>query len=128
MKVNDILTARNSLAKLVKVKFTDFKTTISVYKLSKKVDEVLDMVQKEQDKIIDIYVVKNSNGKPLIENGNFKFETKENMDKFLADMNKLRSEEVTDIEKLAINLDTIQSGADITTEDIILMEPLISWL
>lgn len=128
MKVIDILTARDSLAKLIKVKFTDFKTTVAVYRLAKKVDEVIDMAQKEQDKIIDIYVAKGPDGNPIIENGNFKFETAENRDKFLEDVNNLRNEDIPDIEKLTIKLDSIQAATDISTEDIIKMEHVINWV
>ena len=128
MKVIDILNARDSLVKLIKVRFIDFKTTIAVYRLTKKVDEVIDMAQKEQDKIIDIYVAKGPDSKPIIENGNFKFESAENRDKFLVDVNNLRNEDISDIEKLTIKLDSIQIATDISPEDILKMELVINWV
>lgn len=128
MKVIDILNARDSLVKLIKVRFTDFKTTSNVYKLAKKVDATFDMVQKEQEKIIDIYVDKTAEGSPVIVNGNYSFAFAENRDKFLTDINKLRNEEVTDIEKIAISMDSIQVATDFSTEDMLKLDSIIDWV
>lgn len=128
MKVIDILNARDSLVKLIKVRFTDFKTTSNVYKLAKKVDATFDMVQKEQEKIIDIYVDKTAEGSPVIVNGNYSFSSAENRDKFLTDINKLRNEEVTDIEKITISMDSIQVATDFSTEDMLKLDSIIDWV
>lgn len=127
MKVIDILNARDSLVKLIKVKFTDFKTTSNVYKLVKQVDATFDMIQKEQEKIIDIYADKNADGKPSIENGNYCFSNSENREKFLNEINALRNEEVADIKKLTIKLNTIQNASDLSAEDMIKLDPIIEW-
>lgn len=128
MKVIDILNARDSLVKLIKVRFTDFKTTSGVYKLAKKVDATFDMVQKEQDKIIDIYVEKDEKGNPVIQNGNYCFKSAENKDNFLSDITKLRNEEVQDIEKLQIKISSVQVATDISTEDMLKLDPVIDWV
>ncbi len=128
MKVIDILNARDSLVKLIKVRFSDFKTTSNVYKLAKKVDAVFDMVQQEQDKIIDIYVKKDENGNPVTVNGNYHFENTEQRDKFLLDINKLRNEEVSDIEKITIKIDTIQAASDLSSEDMLKLDTVVDWV
>ena len=128
MKVIDILNARDSLVKLIKVKFTDFKTTTNVYKLVKKVDATFDMIQKEQEKIIDIYVDKDNQGNTVIQNGNYSFKSSENRDKFLQEINALRDEEVQDIEKLQIKLIDISNGPDLSAEDMLKLDPIIEWV
>ena len=128
MKVIDILVARDSLVKLIKVRFTDFKTTSAVYKLVKKVDSVTDMVQTEQKKIIDIYADKDEKGNLVVQNGNYIFSKPENNAKCVEEMNKLRNEEVTDVEKITIKLDSVQNASELSAEDIIKLEPVIDWV
>ena len=128
MKIIDILNSRESLAKLNKIKFNDFKVVSSIYKLTKKVNEVLDMVQQEQQKIIDLYVKKDDNGKIVVANNQYQFDNNENRIKFIKDMESLKQSNVDDIQKIDISMSKIQNGAELTGEELIKLEPLINWI
>ncbi len=128
MTINDILNAKESLAKLNKVKFNDFKVVSNVYKLTKKVNGVLEMVTQEQLKILDLYSKKDPAGKPLIENGQYQFESIENRDKFIDEITSLKKSEVDDIDKIDIRLDSIQFASDFTPEEMLALDPLINWI
>ena len=127
MKVIDILDAKESLAKLNLVKFSDFKIVSSIYKLTKKVNNVLDMVQQEQKKIIDIYAKKDNNGKTIILNNTYQFEDEEKKNNFIREMNDLKQQDIDDINKIDISMSKIQYGAELTGEELMKLEPLINW-
>ena len=127
MKVIDILDAKESLAKLNLVKFSDFKIVSSIYKLTKKVNNVLDMVQQEQKKIIDIYAKKDNNGKTIILNNMYQFEDEEKKNNFIKEMNDLKQQDIDDINKIDISMSKIQYGAELTGEELMKLEPLINW-
>ena len=127
MKVIDILDAKESLAKLNLVKFSDFKIVSSIYKLTKKVNNVLDMVQQEQKKIIDIYAKKDNNGKTIILNNMYQFEDEEKKNNFIREMNDLKQQDIDDINKIDISMSKIQYGAELTGEELMKLEPLINW-
>jgi len=128
MKIIDILNSRESLAKLNKIKFNDFKVVSSIYKLTKKVNEVLDMVQQEQQKIINLYVKKDDNGKIVVANNQYQFDNNENRIKFIKDMESLKQSNIDDIQKIDISMSKIQNGAELTGEELIKLEPLINWI
>ena len=127
MKVIDILDAKESLAKLNLVKFSDFKIVSSIYKLTKKVNNVLDMVQQEQKKIIDIYAKKDDKGKTIILNNMYQFEDEEKKNSFIKEMNDLKQQDIDDINKIDISMSKIQYGAELTGEELMKLEPLINW-
>lgn len=127
MKVIDILDAKESLAKLNLVKFSDFKIVSSIYKLTKKVNNVLDMVQQEQKKIIDIYAKKDNNGKTIILNNMYQFEDEEKKNNFIKEMSDLKQQDIDDINKIDISMSKIQYGAELTGEELMKLEPLINW-
>jgi len=128
MTINDILNAKESLTKLNKIKFNNFRTISNIYKLTKKVNSILELLQQENEKIIDIYVLKDSNGKPLIKNNQYQFETVEKKDSFIKESNKLRFEEVSDITKIDININDIQVSLDFSSEDMIKLDSMINWI
>lgn len=128
MIINDILNAKDSLIKLNNAKFSEFKIVASVYKLVKKVESIFDMVTKEQNKIIDIYVQKQENGQLVIKDNQYQFENDEKRNGFIMEMNKLRSTEVDDISKITIPTDSIQILSDFSSEDMVRLEPLVEWI
>lgn len=128
MIINDILNAKDSLIKLNNAKFSEFKIVASVYKLVKKVESIFDMVTKEQNKIIDIYVQKQENGQLVIKDNQYQFENDEKRNNFITEMNKLRSTEVDDISKITIPTDSIQILSDFSSEDMVRLEPLVEWI
>lgn len=128
MIINDILNAKDSLIKLNNAKFSEFKIVASVYKLVKKVESILDMVTKEQNKIIDIYVQKQENGQLVIKDNQYQFENDEKRNSFIMEMNKLRFTEVDDISKINIPTDSIQILSDFSSEDMVRLEPLVEWI
>lgn len=128
MIINDILNAKDSLIKLNNAKFSEFKIVASVYKLVKKVESIFDMVTKEQNKIIDIYVQKQEDGQLVIKDNQYQFENDEKRNGFIMEMNKLRSTEVDDISKITIPTDSIQILSDFSSEDMVRLEPLVEWI
>lgn len=127
MTINDILAAKESLAKLNAVKFNSFETTLKVYKLNTAVNAVIDVAVREQNKIIDIYAKKDEQGNPIIEQGSYTFPNEENQTKCITEINKLRNSEITDISKVTISLEHISLAKDITTQDLLQLECLIDW-
>lgn len=128
MRIIDILNAKESLTKLNKVKFSDFKIASNVYKLTKQVNNVLDMVQQEQQKIIDIYVLKDANGKLVIKDNQYQFASPENRNNFIEEIEKLKQTEINDISKINISINTIQFANDFSGEELMILEPFINWL
>ncbi len=128
MIISDILNAKDSLSKLNKIKFKNFKTISGIYKLTKKINSILELLQQENEKIIDIYTLKDKNGKPLIKDGQYQFESIEKRDSFVTEFNKLRTEEVTDVEKVSININDIQFSTDFSAEDMMKLDPIIEWV
>lgn len=128
MIINDILNAKDSLIKLNNAKFSEFKIVASIYKLVKKVDSIFDMVTKEQNKIIDIYVQKQENGQLVIKDNQYQFENDEKRNSFIMEMNKLRFTEVDDISKITIPTDSIQILSDFSSEDMVRLEPFVEWI
>ncbi len=128
MIINDILNIREPLIKLNKIKFENFKTVSEIYKLTKQVDSVLDMVQQEQNKIIDMYVMKDEKGKPISKNSQYQFNKDEDRINFISDSNKLRTEEVNDINKINISLSSIKYSPDLSAEDMMKLESVINWV
>ena len=128
MKIIDILNAKESLMQLNKVKFNDFKIVSKVYKLSKQVQTVLDLVQQEQDKILDLYAKKDANNKPIIISGQYQFETIENRNKFIEEIGKLRNTECDEVEKIDISLQSIQVASELTSEQMLKLDPIINWI
>lgn len=129
MKVIDILNAKDSLAKLNKIKFSDFRIVSNIYKLTKKVNDVLEMVQQEQKKIIANYVDKDETGNPIIKENQYQFSKVENRTKFIQEIEDLKASNVDDIVKIDISLSSIQfSEEDFSGEDMLRLESLINWL
>ena len=128
MKIIDILNAKESLMQLNKVKFNDFKIVSKVYKLTKQVQNILDLVQQEQQKIIDLYVKKDENGKLVIVNKQYQFETVEDMNRFVEEMEKMKNTECDDISKIDIPLQSIQVASDLTSEEMLRLDPIINWI
>lgn len=129
MKVIDILNAKDSLAKLNKIKFSDFRIVSNIYKLTKKVNDVLEMVQQEQKKIIANYVDKDETGNPIIKENQYQFSQVENRTKFIQEIENLKVSNVDDIVKIDISLSSIQfSEEDFSGEDMLRLESLINWL
>lgn len=127
MIINQILEARNSLVKLTKAKFSEFKTTYAIYKLAKQAENVYDMVNKEQEKIIDIYVQKDDSGQIIVKDNQYQFSSVEKRDKFVQEINKLRAENITDIEPIELTDNDIQFITDFAVEDMIKLDGLIIW-
>lgn len=129
MTINDILECRSSIIKLTKIKFNNFKTTIDVYKLYKQIEETLSITDQENKKIIDIYCKKDQNGKVITKEGKYQFDSNDNMNKYLNDINKLVSQEVS-FGKVSINVNDIDinSSEKLSTSDMVLLESLIEWI
>lgn len=128
MKIIDILNAKESLVLLSKCKFSDFKITNKLYKLTKKVNEVLDMVQQEQRKIVSLYVSKDDNGNPIVKDNQYQFDNVDARNKFIHEIEELKNSQADEIERLDIQSDKLQSGDMLTVSDVILLEPLINWI
>jgi len=99
-----------------------------VYKLTKKLNDTMDIYQQEQQKIVDMYVKKDANGKPDILNNMYQFENDENKRKFIVENEKLRFSEVDDVEKIDISISSIDAANDFTSEEMLKLEPIINWV
>lgn len=128
MKIIDILNARNSIAMLNRIKFADFKMVSNVYRFTKRINEVLEMHQQEQKKIIDIYVLKDEKGQLVIKNNQYQFADEKVKQKFIEDMNSLALSEVPDLDRIDISLDSVQAAEGFTSEELLKLEPLINWI
>ena len=85
------------------------------------------MVNKEQEKIIDIYVQKDDSGQIIVKDNQYQFSSVENRDKFVQEINKLRAENITDIEPIELTDNDIQFITDFSVEDMIKLDGLIIW-
>lgn len=128
MKINDILIAKESLTKLNKAKFNDFSLVYKIYKLTKQVNNVLDLVQEEQQKILETYAQKDANGNVVIENNQYKFENTEARSKFIEEIEKLRNSEAEDIVKIDISVKDVQSAMDFSSAELLVLDPIINWI
>lgn len=122
MKVNDVILGKEALIKLNNTKFNDFKIVMSVYKLVKSVDEVLDMAQSQQQKIIDTYHAVN------LQNGTFKFNNEEDKRSFLKEMDELKNADIDSIQQIKIPLNSVQNAPDISARDLVSLAPFVEWI
>jgi len=122
MKVNDVILGKEALIKLNNTKFNDFKIVMSVYKLVKSLDEVLDMAQSQQQKIFDTYHAVN------LQNGTFKFNNEEDKRSFLKEMDELKNTDIDSIQQIKIPLNSVQNAPDISARDLVSLAPFVEWI
>lgn len=127
MKIVNILDAKESIAKLNKIKFNDFKIVSKIYKLTKEINSVLEMVQQEQNKIIQKYV-KKDNDKPVIVGGQYQFDSDENRNNFVKEIAELKNSDADSIVTIDIPVDSIQYMSELTGADMIILEPFVNWI
>lgn len=128
MKIIQILNARDSLAKVNKIKFNDFNITIRVFKLTKRVNEILEIVQMEQKRIIEEYVLTDEKGNPVIENSRYKFKNVSDAKQYEEEYAVMLNTEADDLEQIQIPLASVKSATDISSEDLIKLVSLIEWV
>ena len=128
MKIIQILNARDSLAKVNKIKFNDFNITIRVFKLTKRVNEILEIVQMEQKRIIEEYVLTDEKGNPVIENSRYKFKNVSDAKQYEEEYAAMLNTEAEDLEQIQIPLASVKSATDISSEDLIKLVSLIEWV
>lgn len=127
MNILNVLDAKEAITKLNKVKFNDFKIVSKVYKLTKDINNILEMVQQEQNKIVKKYA-KFENDKPSISNGQYQFDSIENRNNFIKEMEELKKSNIDNIEKIDIPVDSIQYMSELTSVDMMILEPFINWI
>lgn len=127
MKIIQILNARDSLAKINKIKFDDFNITFKVFKLTKRVNEILEVVKVEQNKLISEYVITDNNGVPEVNGHQYMFKDPDAENKYLEEYKSLLNTSASLIEPIEIPLSSVKSAADISTEDLFKLDPLIKW-
>lgn len=120
MTINDILLSKESLMKLNQAKFKDFKMVMKIYNLTKKFNEVVDIVKDQQQKLINEYATGT-------EDGVVKFENDENKQKFVEELEKIKNTEYTDIEMLTIHSSDITYLPDFSGNDMIILSAFIIW-
>ena len=128
MKINDILLAKEAITKLNTVKFKDFKMVMQVYSLTKSVNEVYDMVTSERNKIVDLYVQKDSNNNAIVKDNMYQFTTEENKLNYIKDNENLKDTEIDTIKKIQIPVDSIQYADNFTGADMLALDGFIDWI
>lgn len=108
MKIVQTLNARDSLAKVNKIKFNDFNITIRVFKLTKRVNEILEIVQMEQKRIIEEYVLTDEKGNPVIENSRYKFKNVSDAKQYEEEYAVMLNTEADDLEQIQIPLASVK--------------------
>ena len=127
MKIVNILDAKESIAKLNKIKFNDFKIVSKIYKLTKEINSVLEMVQQEQNKIIQKYVKKDKD-KPVVVDGQYQFDSAEDRNNFVKEIAELKNSDIDSIVTIDIPVDSIQYMNELTGADMIILEPFVNWI
>lgn len=128
MTIKQILDAKPSLIKLNKIRFSDFKIVSKVYKLSKNIDSALELANAEQDKIIQTYVKKDENGNLVIINNQYQFSTEQDRLNFINEIEKLRNQEIEELNKIDIPTEKVQIVNDFSAEDMLLLDSIINWI
>ena len=128
MTIKQILDAKPSLIKLNKIRFSDFKIVSKVYKLSKNIDSALELANAEQDKIIQTYVKKDENGNLVITNNQYQFATEQDRLNFINEIEKLRNQEIEELNKIDIPTEKVQLVNDFSAEDMLLLDSIINWI
>lgn len=128
MTIKQILDAKPSLIKLNKIRFSDFKIVSKVYKLSKNIDSALELANAEQDKIIQTYVKKDENGNLVITNNQYQFATEQDRLNFINEIEKLRNQEIEELNKIDIPTEKVQIVNDFSAEDMLLLDSIINWI
>lgn len=128
MTIKQILDAKPSLIKLNKIRFSDFKIVSKVYKLSKNIDSALELANAEQDKIIQTYVKKDGNGNLVIINNQYQFATEQDRLNFINEIEKLRNQEIEELNKIDIPTEKVQLVNDFSAEDMLLLDSIINWI
>lgn len=128
MTIKQILDAKPSLIKLNKIRFSDFKIVSKVYKLSKNIDSALELANAEQDKIIQTYVKKDENGNLVIINNQYQFATEQDRLNFINEIEKLRNQEIEELNKIDIPTEKVQIVNDFSAEDMLLLDSIINWI
>lgn len=127
MKIIQILNARDSLAKINKIKFDDFNVTIKVFKLTKKVNEILEIVQTEQNKLMSECAIVDENGTPIVKSSQFSFKDSDAKNKYYEEYKAILNTDADDLEAIEIPLSSVKTANDISSEDLIKLDSLIKW-
>ena len=128
MKIIQILNARDSLAKINKIKFDDFNITFKVFKLTKRVNEILEVVKVEQNKLISEYVITDNNGVPKVNGSQYMFKDPDTGNKYFEEYKSILNTDADDIEQIEIPLSSVKTANDISSEDLIKLDSLIKWI
>ena len=127
MKINDIIASKEALIKLNNIKFTDFNISYKIYKTIKTVNEILDTVQEEQNKIIAKYVAKEESGKLKIENNQYQFNSDDDKMRFINELTSLKNSEV-EVNKIDIPVQSIQYANALSSSDLMTLDIFINWV
>lgn len=128
MKTYEILRIKDLVAKLNTIRFDDFKITTKVYKLTKKINEHIEIINNEQVKIAKEYALVDNEGNLVVNKNQYQFENDEKKQNYLKEMNSIYNASVDDIEKIEIPVESIQNGQLLSAEDMITLEILVNWV
>ena len=128
MTINEILNAKDAIAKLNTIKFNDFKIVSRVYKLTKQVNTVIELYQQEVQKTLKMYAKLDEQGVPVIVNNQYQFEDVQHRDDFIKEIENVKSSEAEDVDRIDIKIDSIQFGSDLTSAEMLMLDPVVNWI
>ena len=129
MKLNNVMQARDALAKLTDTHFTSYKILRELVKLKKRVDEEYEFYSTQEQKAVDAYAEKNENGQLVfVDGGRLKLKDAKSKAAFDAEIAKLNETEVDDIPVVTIRENDFRTAADFpTATDMLLLSEIIEF-
>lgn len=79
--LKELKMAEIALNKVFSTSFTNVKLAYSIMKTSKKVRSELEIIEEMRRKLLDKYVDKDKEGKPIVKNDNFQITNQKDLDK-----------------------------------------------
>jgi len=129
MLLKDVLSVNEALKKLCEKRLKNFKTSRSLSKLLKKVDDETGFYSQEYKKLLDIYAKKDPQGN-LIMRGKSSFELKDpdSKVKYEQEFKDLLETDVGQFEPVSVNESDFVDTNDLpTAQEMNLLEIVINW-
>lgn len=128
MKLKEIYSAGLALNKVMSMHFSSFKLKRELVKFSKRVNEESEFFVNNNRELIMKYAMKKEDGSPdILANGQIKFENRENLQAYEAEINELNNTEIDDIQPFKIKISDVDEKDmnSLTPNELLALESLI---
>ena len=129
MNLKNIIDAREAVARLAALRFTNYKTTRAVAKLRKAVENEYEVYAETERKCVLAYAEINDHGTPaFLPDGRLKLKGPEAKAAFEKEITSALETEISEVETISLHASDFPDGAEFPSpEDILILEPLVQF-